>query len=155
MCGRTFCFLGREPWRGWRWKSSKLLSPGPVPELARLLGTQVANWEQAESFSLAPGGDVLASGHRSPPPPSPAPVLWGNLLCLEWPVSLGLSPPAFPGRHAAKNFFCAPCCRVEPDLGCAATACESLCRTEWLGGSDVCREETQPQSLTSRRQSCL
>lgn len=104
MCGHTFCFLGREPWRGWRWKSSKLLSPEPVPELARLLGTQAAHWEQAESFSLAPGGDVPAPRHRSPPPHSATPVLWGNLLCLERSVSLGRSPPAFPGVMLRRTF---------------------------------------------------
>lgn len=129
-CGHTCC-LGREPWRGWRWKSSKLLSPGPVPELAPLLGTQAANSEHAKrSFSLAPGGDV-------PAPPHCFPRLLPRTCALGEPVVFGTVHPSWAvptclsWRHAVKNFFFfAPCCRVEPDLGCAATACESLCRTE-------------------------
>lgn len=103
-CGHTCC-LGREPWRGWRWKSSKLLSPGPVPELAPLLGTQAANWEHAKrTFSLAPGSDV-------PAPPHCFPLLLPRTCALGEPVVFGRVHPSWAiptclsWRHAVKNFF--------------------------------------------------
>lgn len=112
-CGHTLRCLGPEPCGGCKWKSQtlRLLSPGPVPGPASLLGTRSVNREPARKFPLATGGDVSAPLTRNPP----CFGRWGETFCVWSDPSWTIPTCLF--LRLGRTFRCSLLQRVEADLG--------------------------------------